>query len=210
MASGGRLWGVTVAVGLMVTASGCGLKGGGGPVAAPGGSAPAATSVAATTATATPAAAPPLPKYCSDVLSLTDRDQAVGKFLPGQTVYIKGQAEPKIHRTGRVTCRYAVHTTGSTTVVPIEVGVSNYADAASAADRVQVTVDQQRAVGASATEVTVTGLPATVLVAPDGSSLVLAQGARTVAISITPDVAGPDRAVAVLTALGEAAMSHLS
>ncbi|MBI3688949.1 MAG: hypothetical protein HY241_16715 [Actinobacteria bacterium] len=199
---------------VLLLAGGCGLKGGGDPIAASAGpsarpvSAPPSGTGAATHGPTAPVIA--LPASCPDILSLDDLDHAVGRFLPGRTVYIKGQGEPKIGRIGRVTCRYGVHSSGTATAVPVEVGLSSYADAAAAAHLIQRTVDQQRDAGASQSDVTVGDTPATVLLAADSSSLVLARGALTVAVTITKEVAPADGAAAVLTALATAAMARLS
>jgi hypothetical protein len=193
-----------------VVATGCTQKGGGEPVADPASSARPA---GAASGTATPTPHPPavaLPESCSAVLVLDDFDHAVGRFLAGQTQYIKGQGEPKINRIGRVTCRYAVHKVGPATVIPVEVGISSYTDATSATDRMRTTIDQERATGASRVDVTVTGVPAVVLLAADSSSLVLARGTLTLAITITKDVAPADKAEQVLTALATAALGRLS
>jgi hypothetical protein len=150
-----------------------------------------------------------LPQTCGDVLSLDELDAAVGRPLPGQTIFIKGQAEPKINRTGRVTCRYGVRKVANKPVVPLEVGVSSYADAGSAQSRIEFTVNDQRGRGATPSEVTLGGTTGTALVSPGSALLIFAKGTATVAISITKDVASEDKAAGVLTKLGTAVAAHL-
>ncbi len=109
---------VTLAVAVLLVA-GCGQKSKnevqGGPSPSPS-AAPSSTPSGSPTPSG---AAAPLPETCADVLTLDEMDNAVGHALPGQSVYIKGQAEPKIHRTGRITCRYGVHKAANHTVVPV-------------------------------------------------------------------------------------------
>jgi hypothetical protein len=199
---------VTLAVAVVLVA-GCGQKSKGEVQGGPSPS-PSATPSSTPSGSPTPAGtAAPLPETCVDVLTLDEMDNAVGHALPGQTVYIKGQAEPKIHRIGRVTCRYGVHKAANHTVVPLEVGVSGYADADSAASRIRFTVNQQRNNGATPTDVSLGDAQGTALVAGDSALLIFAKGTTTAAISVTKDVATGDQAKDVLTKLGTAVAAHL-
>ena len=195
--------------------AGCGQKsndngqGGATSSAAPSGTA-SGSGVPSGSATPSGSAAPPnLPETCGDVLSLDELDTAVGRPLPGQTIYIKGQAEPKINRTGRVTCRYGVRKVANKTVLPLEVGISSYADADSAQSRIEFTVNDQRGRGATPKDVTLGGATGTALLSPASALLIFAKGTTTVAISITKDVASGDKAADVLTKLGTAVVAHL-
>src|SRR5262245_15243325 len=141
------------------------------------------TGPAAATPTPTPSGAP-LPISCSEILPIVELDQALGSPLVGRTSYIKGVPEPKINRLGRVTCRYGLRPLpgNRTTPARLEVGVSSYTDAESAAQRVESTVTAARSEGASPRQVQVAGKPATVLLGPD-PLIVYTDDTRTVAIT---------------------------
>ncbi|HYU86443.1 MAG TPA: hypothetical protein VEK80_16690 [Kribbellaceae bacterium] len=194
-----------------VLVAGCGQKSNGdgtpGTSAGPSGTASGGPSGSATpSASAAPAA---LPDGCGEVLSLDEIDSAVGRPVSGQTIYIKGKAEPKINRIGRVTCRYGVRKVGNRTVVPLEVGVSSYSDEGSATSRIEFTVNDQRSHGATPIEVTLGDTKGTALLAAASALLIFAKGTTTVAISITKDVATGDKAKDTLTKLGTAVVGHL-
>jgi hypothetical protein len=205
---------VLLAGGLL--AAGCGQKSDSNPQSTPSASGtPSGTPSGSGSATpsgsggtGTPAA---LPESCADVLTLDELDQAAGKPLPGQTLYIKGQAEPKIKRTGRVTCRYGVRKVGHRDSVPLEVGVSAYSDATSASDRVDFTVNSQRGNGAQASDFDgAGGVKGTVLITGDNSTAVFAKGTSTVAISLNRDsgLTG-DKAKDALIKMAAAVGAHL-
>ncbi len=141
------------------------------------------------------------------MLPFTDLDQALGRPLFGQTVFTKGVAQPSIGRTGRVTCGYGVPNNGRG-VPPVEVGVSTYKDVESATSRVEATVSQLRAIGASQRAATVSGLPATALSTGSSFTVLLAQGSRTIAVTVQRSLgntSGPAVAVAerVMANLGQ-------
>jgi hypothetical protein len=123
------------------------------------------------------------------MLPFTDLDRALGRPLFGQTVYVQGVPLPSIGRTGRVTCRYGLPR-DRRGPAPVEVGVSTYTDAAAAERRVRATVAEQRGQGGTSREATVRGLPATLLGGPTTVTLVLAQGSRTVAVTLQRSLRG--------------------
>jgi hypothetical protein len=148
-------------------------------------------------ASATPAAQ--LPTGCDSMLPFTDLDRALGRPLFGQTVYTKGVAQPSIGRTGRVTCGYGLARTGRG-APPVEVGVSTYTDVESATRRVEATVSQLRSTGATQAEATVSGLPATVLGTGSSFTVLVAQGSRTIAVTVQRAVGGSADRAAVAVA----------
>jgi hypothetical protein len=162
------------------------------------------------TPTATSTAAP-LPGSCQSLLPLIDLDEALGVPMVGQTNYIKGVAEPKIKRTGRVTCRYGIVKVGHNLKPPkLEVGVSTYTDDAAATQRVETTVTGLRSEGATPTDVQVNGVPAKVLsTSAGGATLVVATGSRTVVMTLAEKVIKPADTVKVLTAIGTIALKNL-
>ena len=174
-------------VGLL--AAGC--SGGDDNAAAPATSPPAGSATSGAPApTPSPSPTPALPEGCDALLPFTDLDQALGRPLFGETVYIKGVAQPSIGRTGRVTCRFGLGR-GGRGVAPVEVGVSTYKDVGSAADRVQATVAELRQQGgSSAGDATVAGVPAFVVGNRTSVTCVLAQGTRTIAVTVQRSLRG--------------------
>jgi hypothetical protein len=195
--------------------AGCSKKSDSNPQSAPSPSSSASASGtpggSATPSPSGSAAPATLPETCADVLTLDELDAAAGKPMPGQTLYIKGQAEPKIKRTGRVTCRYGVHKGLHTPVFPLEIGVSAYSDAESATNRIQFTINDQRNQGATPTEITLgDNVKGTLLISANASLAVFAKGTATVAITLAKDsgISG-GAAKDPLTKIATAVAAHL-
>jgi hypothetical protein len=161
----------------------------------------ASTSRAAPTSTR---ATPALPADCGSLISSQNVDLALGKPLVGRIRGIVGVPEPKIKRLERVTCQYGLPDPpppGPAPPVPLEISVARYADEASAAARLEDTVQAERARGAAPTTVPVGAVHGTVLVTPDRRLLVAASGAITLAVTLAPGIAD-DRTTDVLSDLG--------
>ena len=148
--------------------------------------APTATS-SATSPTPTPT--PNLPAGCDQLLPFTDLDQALGRPLFGQSRYVVGVAEPKIGRTGRVTCQFGLAANGRGPAL-LEVGVSTYKDADSATDRIAATVAALRANATSQKTASVAGQDATMIGTKTDYNLVVAQGDRTFAVTLSRKLKG--------------------
>jgi hypothetical protein len=160
---------------------------------------------------ATPTA-PALPQVCSDVLPLIDLDQALGTPLTGRTDQIQGVPEPKINRTGRITCRFGIVTdprTHKPGAPKIEVGVSTYTDEAAAKDRVESTIVSLRGDGAAPHPVTANGLDANVLTGAGVGTFVVATGNRTIVITLAPRVVPGAKTIDALTKVGELALKNI-
>lgn len=133
-----------------------------------------------------------LPGTCDTLLDDSSVFSAAGvKSLPGEDQFVVGKPEPDIHRLAYLNCRYGV--TGQSGMPAIEIGVSLYATAADAAQRITATVDDYTAHGASSSTTQVLGQQASVLtggIGPgyDVPTLVVADGQRTVAVSIDTSV----------------------
>jgi hypothetical protein len=128
---------------------------------------------------------------------------ALGKSLDGETKYIKGLDEPKIHRTGRTTCRYGV----KGKEVPVEVGVSGYSTVDAATARMDVTINAEVDAGAQKVPVKVANLDGTILLGKNGSTILVQLQNRTVAITIAPNLAkDPQKA---LTQIAATVMANL-
>jgi hypothetical protein len=150
-------------------------------------SSPAAASGSSGTPTATPT--PNLPGGCDQILPFSDLDQALGRPLFGQSRSVRGVAEPKIGRTGRVTCQFGLAANGRGPAM-LEVGVSTYKDADSATDRVAATVAALRANATSQKTATVAGQDATMIGTKTDYNLVVAQDDRTVAVTLSRKLTG--------------------
>jgi hypothetical protein len=164
-------------------------------------------------ASASPSAAA-LPAGCSQLLPLGALQRILGFGILGQVTYLRAAPVPKSGRTGRVTCGYgtpAALPTGavspSATASPsgqplVQVSYITYIDAKTAAARVQTTVEADGAT-AVVTEATVNGKPANILIGSTSSELVMADGARTIVVVVSPEVLAPGKAPAALKAIAE-------
>jgi hypothetical protein len=151
-----------------------------------------------------------LPGTCDTLLDDASVHDAAGvQTLPGEDAFVVGKPDPVIHRLAYLNCRYGVTGEGAAAEPAIEIGVSLYATSTDAANRITATVDDYTAHGASTSTTQVLGLRATVLTGGasagyDVPTLVVADGRRTVAVSIGKSVAsaakiaGPAAAIAKL------------
>ena len=181
-----------VLVGIAALAAACSSGGSGQPQAGTTQAAPAATGSATSP---TPSPTPNLPAGCDQMLPFTDLDHALGRPLFGPSRYVLGVAEPSIGRTGRVTCQFGLQPNGHGAAA-LEVGVSTYKDADSANERVAATVAALRSTATSQRSATVAGQQAVLIGTKKDNNLVVAQGDRTVAVTIarTLHVASLDKA----------------
>jgi hypothetical protein len=195
---------------LVLAAAGCSSSGGSHSAAPTSAPPPATTASGSPTPTATSTAAE-LPGSCQTLLPIIDLDETLGSPLIGQSSYVKGVAEPKIKRTGRITCGFGIVKVGHNLKPPkLEVGVSTYSDDAAASDRVESTVADLRGAGDTPNDVTINGTPAKVLVGSNGAgTLVVASGARTVVVSLVEKVVKPADTVKVLSAIGTLILKNM-
>jgi len=146
--------------------------------------------------------APSLGGTCDDLLPLNTIDTALGRPVIGKTAFIVGIAEPNIGRLTYLNCRYglAAPARGKPAVAMVEIGISLYNSSAQATRRVQGTIEDFGSHGATPNDATVGQLPATILLGYSYPTLVLAAGARTVAVTVVPALVGTgrDKALAAL------------
>jgi hypothetical protein len=145
-----------------------------------------------------------LPTDCTLLLTHASINKALHRTLTGRTIYIKAVPEPRIGRTGRVTCRYGV----TSKSVPIEVSVSGYRTVAEATNRVRVSVKAEEDAGAHATPTTIAHQPATITIGRHGSLLIYGTVNRTLAVTVAPGVGG-SRTAAILKDLAEVVVANL-
>ncbi|CAN5252528.1 hypothetical protein BH20ACT5_BH20ACT5_13170 [soil metagenome] len=174
-----------------------------------------ATVTEATTPAPTTSAAPEvdlsqLPAGCPQLLSITEVDAALGVPMPGQISYIRGEPLPQINRTGRINCGYGIviGLDGEPDPPLLEVSVFTYSDAASAAERIEVTVESSLQAGDTRTQVTVGGLPGAVLTGVGDATLVFADRIRTYSLTLLPGVVPPESTDAGLVAVAEAVLAR--
>jgi hypothetical protein len=176
-----------VLVGIAALTAACTSGGSDRPQA--GGTQTAAPSATGSAATPTATPTPNLPAGCDQMLPFTDLDQALGRPLFGQSRYVLGVAEPAIGRTGRVTCQFGLAANGHGPAL-LEVGVSTYKDADSATSRISASVVALRANATSQKTATVAGQQATMVGTKTDYNLVVAQGDRTVAVTLSRKLTG--------------------
>ncbi len=203
--------GVAIVVATLGLAAGC-SKGHGAATTTPSSSLPVVTSSgpASSPAPSPSTSAPPsLPVGCSQLLPLQAVQQALGVGVPGKVTYLRAAPVPASGRTGRVTCGYGVPigsgASGSPSASPtgpplVEVSYITYTDAKTAAGRVSLTV-QHDGQTATITKVTVGGQPAWVLVGKQWNELLMADGARTLVVEVSPSILPAAKAPAALSAM---------
>ncbi|HEX2903528.1 MAG TPA: hypothetical protein VHO01_08740 [Jatrophihabitans sp.] len=158
---------------------------------------PPTSTVASTSSTPTPSvkaspsvtASPTLGGQCDDLLPVSTVDEALGRPVIGSTAFIRGIAEPNIGRLTYLNCKYGIPKAVKGRPAPVaqlEIGVSLYKSLAQAQTRVQGTVDDYRSHGAAPQQLPVGEAQATLLTGYGLPTLVVADGPRTVAISISP------------------------
>lgn len=135
-----------------------------------------------------------LPGTCDTLLDDSSVFDAAGvKSLTGSDAFVVGKPDPVIHRLAYLNCRYGVTGKGASAIPQIEIGVSLYATTADATERIAATVDDYTAHGASVAATLVLGQRASMITGGSGTgydvpTLVVADGQRTVAVSIAKSV----------------------
>ncbi len=126
-----------------------------------------------------------LPGTCDSLLPLGTIIDALGTNIGGATAFVVGLPDPSEAKIGYIDCQYAI--SKGNPVAGIEIGVNLYRTRARAAARIQPTVADFAAHGASAARSTVAGRSATVLTGGTGTgygpTVVTAVGQRTIAVS---------------------------
>jgi hypothetical protein len=190
------------------------------PASSPAASSPAATGSPTTSAASSPTSTPTpthmsaIKGTCENLLPDYDIVDAIGGTpLSGVDAFVVGTPDPTIGRIAYLNCRYGVTGTGTAATPAIEIGVSLYATSAKAAVRITATVDDYEANGATSSDITVEGVPATMLTGGSGEGfdvplLVLAFGQRTIAVSVADSVSTGDAAVSDATALATLALDR--
>lgn len=157
------------------------------------------------TASPTPAAAP-IVGECGSVLPISALEQVMGVPVIGMTAFIVGTPEPDIDRISYLNCRYGLADPVAgqpDPVAQVEVGVSAYGSPASAAQRVQGTVEAYRGQGAAQSTVAVGTASGTVLIGSGEPTLVVASGNKTVAVTVLAALLPADKRDAILAGIAQ-------
>lgn len=163
------------------------------PAPSPTTTAPSSRPAPATTRSVASATA--LPGNCASLLPLVDVAHAMRNVtLAGRTDFVIGTPDKTIGRLAYLNCRYGISGTGSAADPKVEIGVSLYQGPGQADGRVQATVADYRAHGATATRTLVDGRSGQLLMGgrqPDyhDALMVIADGQRTIAVSVDPALA---------------------
>ncbi|HEY0169143.1 MAG TPA: hypothetical protein VGB75_19015 [Jatrophihabitans sp.] len=168
----------------------------------------ASTSAARPSATATAKGEPSLGGRCEDLLSVGAVNIALRRTVIGRTAFVLGVAEPDIGRLTYLNCRYGLSAPVKGKPAPqpqVEIGVSLYESAAQAARRVQATVENYRLNGAGDRPARVGSARGTMLSGYGLPTLVVADGPRTVAVTVTPKLLTPG-STAELASLAKAVL----
>jgi hypothetical protein len=157
-----------------------------------------------------PASLKKLSGSCDDKLPSNLVGPAINESLPGNTAFVVGTPDASIHRVSYINCRYGLANPNATPIVEIQ--VSLYGTAAQAKARIAPTVADYKNNGASAQQTTAEGIPATILTGGqsagyDAATLILAFGQRTVAVSVSDDIA-TDKQADDLKTLAALAVKH--
>lgn len=142
--------------------------------------------------TASPSSTTGVPELCGDLAGAGDVAQILQVPMQGETVRVyNDEFLPDSGRTGRLTCSYGVPEVpeGQTppptpAPVPLEIAVSGYTDAETAAGRIESTVDSAQAAAATVTAQAVAGRDGFLLSDPEDISFVIADDVRTYVITL--------------------------
>lgn len=190
-----------------------GLAGCSAPSSEDSDAAPTTAGTTSATATTTPPPVFELPATCADLLTVAQVTDGLGVRLPGTTSYVVGEPQPDIGRTARATCGYGVAPATATAGASdplLEVTVFVYTDAAAAAARVEVLVDNQEQQGVRADSATVPGADAVLLSGPADTTLVATVQERTYALTLLPGLLDPPTTqTALQTLAGDAIAAGL-
>lgn len=142
--------------------------------------------------TASPTSTTGVPELCGDLATAGELAQILQVPMQGETVRVyNDEFLPDSGRTGRLTCSYGVPEipAGQTAPptpppVPLEIAVSGYTDAETAAGRIDSTVDGAQAAGAVVTAQAVAGHDGFLLSDAEDVSFVVADDVRTYVVTL--------------------------
>jgi hypothetical protein len=163
------------------------------------------------TSSSPPAHATKLPGGCDALLPIITVEPALGHPLTGRTAFVIGTPEKDIGRLAYINCRYGVRSGGKAPM--LEIGVSLYKTAAQAAQRIPATASDYINHGATDATATIGGQQAHILTGGRGTgyaapTLVMADGQRTLAITLNDPKTKPADVRSVLVKIGDVALKQ--
>jgi hypothetical protein len=130
-----------------------------------------------------------VPQSCGDVASVTRVVEVLGAPLEGSGSFVYAGPLPESGRTARITCGYGVPE-GEDPVPAVEVTINGYVDAETARGRLDGSVESARSQGDATEAVELDGRPGFVLADAETVSFVVADGARTLVVTLRRGVVG--------------------
>ncbi|SDO13291.1 hypothetical protein [Lentzea jiangxiensis] len=149
----------------------------------------------------------PLPDDCELVVPAAVMNATLGQELPGEPRIIIGIKEPAVGKTGKIDCYYGIPEKKNLPDAKIVIGLSTYADEATARTRVAESVDTERAQGAKITEVDVGKQKGTLIEGKSEQLLVGSLGKTSFVVRNRHNFVPKERLVAVLPVLAQQAMT---
>ncbi|WP_253778110.1 hypothetical protein [Goodfellowiella coeruleoviolacea] len=149
----------------------------------------------------------PLSDDCADVADPEAVDEAVGQQLPGSATHIIGIPEPKIGRTAKLDCYFGIPDGQGLTEAAVLIGLATYADAATAQERYQISLDAERADGAAVTETKVGNQTGMLLSASGTQTLIGTLGKTSYLVTVKKGLVPDDRMTGVLVKLAQHALT---
>ncbi|AZI57898.1 hypothetical protein EH165_06830 [Nakamurella antarctica] len=148
----------------------------------------------------------PLKQDCDKILNATEIATAMGASVPAATNVIMDVANADRKTTGRKKCLYGVSADRAGGVVTVV--LTQYEDAAAAASQIATTVKSEKGQGATASVVTVKGLPAQVLLR-DGGLIVAQYDTWTLSVVVADKIVDAAKLPAALAAVGDYALTQI-
>ena len=127
-----------------------------------------------------------IPESCGDVASVTRVVEVLGAPLEGSGSFVYAGPLPESGRTARITCGYGVPDggDGQAGTPAVEITINGYVDAETAAGRLEGSVESGRSQGDAIAAVELDGRPGFVHSEADIVSYLVADGARTLVVTL--------------------------
>ncbi|MEO6882109.1 MAG: hypothetical protein ABI181_14340 [Mycobacteriaceae bacterium] len=136
-----------------------------------------------TTTVPTTTAAPTVTSSCAEVVPGDQLDLILGRPWSSVVSVIIGVPVPDIGRTGQITCRYGAPVQGA---YPVEISLNSYTSAATATERLDVTVAAAERQGIGSRRLPAGGADGLYIPYPTGATVVAAAGIYSVAVTLGP------------------------
>ncbi|MCS7478132.1 hypothetical protein ACFFQW_14000 [Umezawaea endophytica] len=149
----------------------------------------------------------PLPEGCEMIVPTEQVAQAIGQELPKPTEII-GIPEPSIARTGKIDCYHGIPAGKGLTDAILVIGVSTFADDASAAQRIAESTESERRDGAVVTDVEVGKQRGTLLSTPVEHILIGSLGKSTFVVRAKAGLLPDDKLPAVMSGFAVQSMTQ--